>query len=108
MGVVELSNQALQTLGFFDGVEVFALDVFNQCQRQRVFIIDFFNQYRDFGQASNTRSAVAAFARDDFVSPIANGAHDDGLHESLLFDGVGQFIECAFIYVTARLVFTRL
>ena len=65
-------NQALQTLGFFDGVQIFALDVFNQRERECVFVIHFFDEYGYFGQSCDARRAVAAFARDDFVAFIAN------------------------------------
>ena len=108
MGVVKFTNQTLQTLGFFDGIQIFTLDVFNQRERECVFVIDLFDEYGYFGQSCDARRAVAAFARDDFITLIANRAHDNRLHQALLFDGVRQFIERGLVHVAARLVFTRL
>ena len=59
-------------------------------------------------EACDACGAVTALACDDFVFVRANRAHDDGLHQALLTDGFGQFVECGFIHVAARLVFARL
>ena len=108
MGVVEFADEALQALRFFEWVEVFALDVFDQGERECVFVVHFFDENGDFVQSGDACGAVASFTGDDFVAPFGDGAHDDGLHQALFFDGFGQFVECGFVHVAARLVFARL
>ena len=53
-----------------------------------------------------------ALASHDFVTvltqPLAHRANENGLHQALLTDGFGQFVERGFVHVAARLVFTRL
>ena len=67
MRVAKLLHQALQALGFFQGVEVFALDVFNQRHGGSGLVGHIAHQHGHFRQSGNAGSAKAALTGNDFV-----------------------------------------
>jgi hypothetical protein len=94
VGVVELLGETMQAVGFLEGRQVFALDVFDERNFQRFGIIGHFFDARNFAEACGTRSVVAAFARDDVVAVFAGDeTHQERLEDTLFADGLGEFAE---------------
>jgi len=86
--------------GFIGGVEVFALDVFNQREFEFGLSVgdDIAHDARHFGQARELCGAQAALAGDQRIGVMRGGfsgvlAHDERLDDAVLFDRGGQFIE---------------
>ena len=92
LGQLELIDQLGKPLGFFDRVEVFALQVFDESQFERSAVIRLADEDGDLGEAGEASGAPAAFAGDQFVAVIG-GADDQGLHDALGADGVGEVLE---------------
>ena len=114
-------------MGFFQWVEVFALDVFDQGHDRGRLVGHIAHQHRHALEACDLRGPKAAFTGNDFVQrlgltrvvgvlaagtagPAQGGvsgaelAHQDGLHDALAFDALGQLIQSAFVHACARLV----
>ena len=89
---VELLGQLGVAPGFLDGVEVFALEVFDEGQFQHGAVIRLADDGGDLGQAEHLGGAPAAFAGDQ-LEMILPGADDERLDDALFLDGVGQFPE---------------
>ena len=104
----KLANQALQALGFFQRVQVFTLDVLDQRHGRSGLVGHLAHQHRHFRQPSQARGAEAPLARDDFVlarvHALSQAAHQDGLHDALGLDALGQFVQRALVHARARLV----
>ena len=108
---VEFLDQALQALRFFQRIQIFALNVFDQrhgCGRLVGHIAD---QHRQAVHASQLGRAETPLAGDDFVFAVVGAAvqapHQNRLHDALNLDGFGEFVERAFVHARARLIFSR-
>jgi len=88
----------------FHGIEVLALDILDQGHGNGGPIRDVTHHRRDLLQAGELGGAPAAFAGDDFVFVVADGAHDDGLHHALGANRVGQLVEGFRMHIQARLI----
>ncbi len=106
--VAEFVHQALVADGFFQRIEVAALDVFHERQFERQFVLHFANDHGNGIHARHLRGAPAAFTGDNFVFIVRYGAHEDGLHHAVLADGFGEFRKRGRIKIAARLEFTGL
>ncbi len=106
----KLFDQALQTLGFFQRVEVFALNVFDERHGRCRFVGHVAHQHRHALQARQLAGPKAPFARDDLVLArvltVLQLAHQNRLHDALGLDGFGQFVQSALVHAGARLVHT--
>jgi len=102
----------MDALGFFQGIQILALHVFDQGHGGRGLVVHVLDQHRHLGQPGDLGRAEAAFAGDDLVGifPVllADGADQDGLQQTLFLDRGRQFIERAFIHAGARLVLAGL
>jgi hypothetical protein len=112
VGHAELVDEALDAAGFFERVEVFALDVLDQRHGQRGLVRDLAHQAGHAAQAGQLGGAPAAFAGDDLVAlgveEGADRAHQDGLHDALRLDRGGQLFKGARVHARARLVLAGL
>lgn len=88
--------------GFFDGVEVFALKVFDEGHFEHVAIGGFADDNGDGVEAEFFGGAPAAFAGDEF-EVVADLADDEWLDDAVLADGFDEFIERGFDEVGAGL-----
>ncbi len=68
-------RQLRVTVRLFDGVQVFALQIFNQRQFQHRTVVSFTHDDRDFRQRNELRRTPATFPGDQFKEPVAF-AHD--------------------------------
>ena len=78
-------------VGFFDRVEVFALNVFDERDRQQLVFWNVSNDYGNFEETGALRGAPAAFAGHDLVATVDAPDHDR------LDDAVGRIERDRFI-----------
>ena len=97
-------NQTLHAVRLVDGVEVFALDVFDQRHRRHRVVGHFAHQHRHLVEPRHLRGAPAAFTGDNFMA-ARDFTHQDRLHQPLCADGIGQFLQRLAVHLGARLVF---
>ena len=106
----EFFHQPVQALGFFERVQVFALDVFNQRHRGGGLVGHVADQHRQAVQPGQRGSAKTPLARNDFVfaavAAAAQAPHQNRLHDALRLDGFGQIVQRALVHAGARLVLT--
>ena len=111
MGHAEFVHQALQTAGFLDRVEVFALNVLDQRHCKRCVVRYLAHQHGNFGEPRDLRRAPAAFPRDQFVAVAlvrsAERPHEERLHQALGPDRGCKLGKRLFVHSGARLVFSR-
>ena len=104
--VIEMIGQALQAVGFFEGRQVLALEVFDQREFESFGVVRDFLDAGQFVQAGGLRGVVAALAGDDVVGVLARHvAHQQRLEHALFADGIGQLADVADIL--ARLIRVR-
>src|SRR3546814_4604114 len=72
---VELVDEPLQRLRFFQRVEVFALDVLDQRHRDHGAVVGKADHGRALGQAGQARGTPATFAGDDLAGSVGQLAH---------------------------------
>ena len=77
VGEGKLFDEALDALSLFDGIQVFALDVFNERDGERVFVVHGADDDRDPFEPRKPGRTGAAFARNDFIASSADGAHEN-------------------------------
>ena len=103
LGALILINVALERLGLFDRVEVFALDVFDDRQLGHLPVVDFADQDGHLAPVGCLGGAQAALAGDQFVV-VANEADDQRLQNAVGANAVGQIGDLGFFECLARLV----
>ena len=108
MGHVELVDQALDAAGFFQRVEVLALDVLDQRHRQRGLVGDLAHQAGHLDEPGDLRRAPAPFAGDDLVRVLGHRPHHDRLHHALGLDRGSELLQRARVHARARLVLAGL
>ena len=108
MGHVEFTDEPLQRVGFLERIQILALDIFDQGDRDCGTIIHLPHHYRNVLQAGQLGGTPAALAGDDFVVSAADGAHHDRLDHTLRTNGIGQVFQALVVHVDARLVFAAL
>ena len=88
--------------GLFDGIEIFALKVFDEREFEDFSVVRFADQDRQFSETRKLSRSPAALAGDEFVFAIS--AADYGrLENALLADRVGQFFDRFLGEIFARL-----
>ena len=68
VGQFEFVNQTAQALRFFNRIQVFALDVFNQPHRHHSFVVGLLYHGGQFGQPCQLCRAPTPLACDEFVA----------------------------------------
>ena len=84
---VVLFHQETNGCRFLDGVQVFALQVFNERNFHHLCIVERFDDHRNLRKPCKARRAEAAFPRDDHKT-FAVLPHDDRLHHAVPRDAV--------------------
>ena len=97
-------HQRFVALGFFDGVKVFALEVFDERELGHLAVIRLDDDGGHFGKTGDARGAPAALARDDLIVAGRKAADRQRLDNAVLADGIGQILQSLFIEVAARLI----
>ena len=88
----------------FDGIEVFALNVFHQRHLHHVLIVGRAHISRYGVQTGHLRCAPTSFAGDDLIGAIVHFSERDGLDHADLSDAFGQFLECLLVKFSTRLI----
>ena len=107
---LEFADQARERERLLERVQVLALDVLDEGERDGVLVVDAPQHRRDLVQARHLRGAPAALAGDDLVAlrlarrRRADRAHDDRLDDALGLDRVREVRERFLAHVHARLV----
>ena len=99
---VERVDEALVGAGFFHGVEVFTLEVFDERDLARLGVVVFAHERRDLFEAGEFRGAPAAFAGDELVA-VRGFPHEDGLEDAVGRDARAELLERGLVEVRARL-----
>ena len=103
LGEVEVLGEALVGAGLLHGVEVGALEVFDDGHLHRLAVGDFADDGRDGRFAGALRGEPAALAGDELVTASGDGTDHDGLDDSRGRDGGGEFGELGFVELRAGL-----
>ena len=90
-------------LSLFDGIEIRALQIFNQCKRKHLFIINIFYDDRNFLKSSELRSLITALTRDNLIT-IAVLAYKKRLKNAMLLNRLTQLSELGLIKMNSGLV----
>jgi hypothetical protein len=104
---LEFLDEALQAAGFFNGVQVLALDVLYEADAERRLVRDFAHDRRNALEARQACSAPAACARKDLVMPAVDRTHDDGLDDASRAHRIGELRERGLVHSRSRLVAPR-
>ncbi len=105
LAAFEFVRQRVITLRLFHRIEVFALNILDDHDLERVRIADIDRHDRHFVQARDLRGAPAPFAGDDFKAVLRalHGAYHDRLDHAVLLDRVGELAELGIGKLTARI-----
>src|SRR5882672_4168641 len=95
LAAFEFIRQRVIALRLFHGVEIFALDVFDDRDLERVAVVDVDRHDRHLVQADDLRRAPATLASDDLETVLRalDRAHHDRLDYAVLPDRIGEFPE---------------
>ena len=104
MSQAKFVSKTFQTLSFFNRIEVFTLQVFNQTHGQRGFVADGFDNDGNFGQTGQLGSAPTAFAGNQFILRQTTFAYDNRLDNALCLNGIGQLLQSFVINLHTRLI----
>ena len=85
-----LGCESLECHSLFNGVEVFALDVFYKGDFGNLSIVAVKNYCRDLGKSGNLRSTEAALTGNDLVTAVCIFANENGLKKSVFFNGFSK------------------
>ena len=90
---VDVGDEA-DLVRFVNRVEIFALQIFNQCNLKRRFIIKILDDDGNLMDLRGLRCAPAAFPGDYLILPGQpfSGANDKGLQNAMLGNRFGEFL----------------
>ena len=91
------------SLSLFDGIEIRALQIFNQCKRKHLFIINIFYDDRNFLKSSELRSLITALTRDNLIA-ITVLAYKKRLKNTMLLNRLTQLSKLGLIKMNSGLV----
>ena len=106
LGVGEVFDQLLVRGGFFQGVQVLAMEVLHQRLFQQCLIVSGADHHRNRPQTRPLGGAEAPFARDQLV-PVVERPHQNRLQHPQLLDRIRQPLEGLFVERTPGLVRVR-
>ena len=86
-------HQLLIAGRLLDGVEVLALQVFDQRDLHRLLLIHLPDDDRDLLQARHAAGAPTALACHQLIAAARQGAHQQRLQHAVLPDGIRQLVE---------------
>ena len=102
LGELKLVDELRVTEGFFERIEVLALEILDQGEFQHRAVIGFAQDHRDFGNPGELCRAPAAFSGDQ-LEGVAFLADDERLDDALFADGIRQFAQRFFGEIFSRL-----
>ena len=99
-----LLDELLVGQGYFDGVEVFALDVLDESKLQQFAFLCRADVCGECLQASQLSSAPAALTRDDLVRARGEGLYGDRLYKTESTQGGCELLEAFLLEVLTGLI----
>ena len=100
---MEFAGKALKGAGLLHGVQVGALQVFDDGDLHRLFVGDLAEDGGNGRLAGQLRGTPAAFASDELEAAIGLRADQDGLNDSIGRNGGGQLSQLLLVDLGARL-----
>ena len=101
--VAELADEAAIGPGFFYGIQLFALDVLDERDLEHLPIVYIADDHGNAPQAGSFCRSPPTLPRYD-LKPGTHAPREDGLHNSMLRHGLGEFPELGFVHVLAGLI----
>ena len=102
-----LLHQAAHAARFFNGVQIIALQIFNQSRFQLALLIPVAHDGGNHFQPRHAARAIAALARDDAIAAV-RFTHHDGLNHAHRFNRGRQFSQRILVKRAARLIGIRI
>jgi hypothetical protein len=99
LGESEIAMEAFVGAGLLDGIEIFALKIFDESELQHLAIACRANDCWSFGEFEFARGTPAAFTSDEFVL-VAYPSNDERLDDATLPNALYEFLEM----LTAKLL----
>jgi hypothetical protein len=96
LGQAEFVRKTPVRVPFFNGVQVFTLDVLDERHFQQLLLVpgaDFSNHHRHAVEPGALRRTPAPFTRDDPISAVRRSVDDNRLNHAVPLDGSDQFLE---------------
>ena len=90
--------------GLLDGVEVLALEVFDQGQLHGLAVVGLDHEHGDFIQSRQPRGAPAALTGDDLIVFPRQLPHRQRLQDAVGRDGIGQGLQGLVVEARAGLL----
>ena len=103
MGELALLDKGIVGEGDFHGVEVFALYVLHKCHFHHLAVGGHTDVGRKFGEPCDLRSAQTAFSSNKLVFSVGHAADGNGTYDTLLANGLGQFLQAVVVKFLAGL-----
>ena len=103
MRKLKFLDQVMVSLCFFDGVQVGALDVFNQRQFEQLLICGVTDDHRDGIQPCLARGLQTTFAGNQGVNTVFPWQDDQRLDHAVFTDRDGEVLQFSLIKILARL-----
>jgi hypothetical protein len=103
---IELVGEALEGARLFHGVQIFALEIFDEGHLKREFLRDLANNDGNARQRGPLRSTPAALAGDQLVSK-ADSTDDERLNDPTRPDRASKLLEGLLTKARSRLIGTR-
>jgi hypothetical protein len=107
LGQMKFAHQALIGAGFFDRVEVLALNILDEGYFERSLIGDFADDRGHTAQACPLRCAPSAFAGEELIAR-SNSSQDQRLNDAAYLDRLSELRQGLFRKMSARLIGTWL
>ena len=102
----EFSCQPRIRLCFLDWIKICALQILDQRKLEHLEIARVPDDYRRLRQTGFLRRTPSSLTRDQLVSPVRL-TNDQRLDDSMLPNGIDQFLQCVALKFLARLQRTR-
>src|SRR4029079_10705344 len=106
LGMAVPLNELAIAFRFFDGVEIFALNVLDQCDLCSGRVVNLAHDGRDGVKPAALRGAPTALARDNLES-IAVRPKENWLKNAALGDRIGELVDRFFLELHTRLLRVR-
>ena len=100
-------GKLLVGFGFFEGIQIRALDVFYQREFQQLTVVRLPQNRRDAAKSGFARGFEAAFSRDEDVVPVFRRGKNERLQNAMLTNGGGEFFQFGFVEDRPRLARIR-
>ena len=100
--------QGAVALRLFNGIQILALEVFDQSHLHGALLVRCQDAHRHFLEPGHAAGAPAALARDDLIKSAIERPDRDRLDEPIRPDGFCEHFQCLRVKVLARLVGARL